>query len=285
MALLAAACSDEGARTHAVTPFDSTPPGFGDALPGARDAAPDAAVRVAAPGPAGRDASAPHAAPDATAPDATAADATTPDAAVPDAAPPPDAAPEPDAARPVCGNGVVEPGEACDDHNRGDGDYCAGDCSRVTGSCGDGVLQTTELCDDGHHAGDDCARLHDGGDGACVEPGACSAGYALAGDGRCDPVMQDGVVDIFVANDCTMRVVPDHIDVPPGRTISLLYRNRSVDYPVDVWLSYGGGFLDLEPGTQWQDRFVHCANLNRPYQAFADVSTACSMFRLMINCQ
>jgi cysteine-rich repeat protein len=32
----------------------------------------------------------------------------------------------------VCGNGIVEFGEACDDNNTVDGDTCSADCSRVT---------------------------------------------------------------------------------------------------------------------------------------------------------
>jgi cysteine-rich repeat protein len=52
-------------------------------------------------------------------------------------------------AEPVCGDGVVEGDEVCDDGNTDDGDYCAGDCSEVTGYCGDSTTQTNEVCDDG----------------------------------------------------------------------------------------------------------------------------------------
>lgn len=48
---------------------------------------------------------------------------------------------------PTCGNGTVEPPEACDDGNRQTGDYCSLDCSRVTGRCGDGIRQSNEACD------------------------------------------------------------------------------------------------------------------------------------------
>jgi cysteine-rich repeat protein len=47
----------------------------------------------------------------------------------------------------VCGNGVQESGEVCDDGNTATGDYCAADCASVTGFCGDGLLQTNEVCD------------------------------------------------------------------------------------------------------------------------------------------
>ncbi len=284
-----AACSDATGDRHTIDPVDFGPD-FGDPL-GGRDAAgadgafpngdaapppPDAAaLGDAAPPPPDAAAVGDAAPPD---PDAAALeDAAAPD---PDAAPPPD----PDAApAAVCGNGAVEPGEACDDRNRGDGDYCAGDCSAITGRCGDGVLQSNERCDDG--AGGDCLALRDGGDGVCVPAGQCSPGFVPGADARCEPAMQAGVVDIFVANDCTMRVVPAQVDVPPGRTIAIRYRNRSVDYPVTVWLSYGGGFVDLPPLDDWADQFVHCVGPRRPRQAWADISTACSEHRLMINCQ
>jgi hypothetical protein len=97
------------------------------------------------------------------------------------------------------------------------------------------------------------------------------------------PIFESGI-DIFVDNFCNMQVRPVSIDVPRGQRVSLTWNNRSVDYPVDVWLSYGGGFLDLEPGTSWHDRFECCAGGNRPYDAGADISTACSEFRFLIHC-
>ncbi|MEZ4470450.1 MAG: hypothetical protein R3F60_06535 [bacterium] len=206
-----------------------------------------------------------------------------PDAAILDAAPPPDQA-LPDVG-PVarCGDGQVDEGEACDDGNALDGDYCAGDCRAVTGRCGDGVLQNIERCDDGRLV-EGCDATHDGGDGTCLPPGQCSADFVLDG-ADCVARQQSAVVDIFVDNFCNMRVEPPRFAVAPGRTVSFTYRNRSVDYPVDVWLSYGGGFLDLETGTQWADRFVHCTGARRPYQAAADISTACSEHRFIIDCQ
>lgn len=47
---------------------------------------------------------------------------------------------------PRCGDGTRAGGEACDDGNTIDDDYCSNDCATV-GSCGDGVLQSNEDCD------------------------------------------------------------------------------------------------------------------------------------------
>jgi cysteine-rich repeat protein len=46
----------------------------------------------------------------------------------------------------LCGNGVLDPGEACDDGNILDGDGCSHDCQSA-GRCGDGFVNGGEECD------------------------------------------------------------------------------------------------------------------------------------------
>src|SRR5664279_3452998 len=61
----------------------------------------------------------------------------------------------------VCGNGFVDPGEACDDHNNNGGDGCSADCLS-TETCGNGVRDGImfEECDDGNLVnGDGCDSL------------------------------------------------------------------------------------------------------------------------------
>jgi cysteine-rich repeat protein len=48
----------------------------------------------------------------------------------------------------VCGNGIVEAGEECDDGNTSNCDACSNTCTVVSG-CGDGVVCGGEQCDDG----------------------------------------------------------------------------------------------------------------------------------------
>ncbi|MGK0362023.1 MAG: cysteine-rich repeat protein, partial [Bradymonadia bacterium] len=56
----------------------------------------------------------------------------------------------------ICGNGVVEGGEECDDGNVVDGDGCAADCT-LNPICGDGNVDAGEECDDGNiDNGDGC---------------------------------------------------------------------------------------------------------------------------------
>jgi cysteine-rich repeat protein len=57
----------------------------------------------------------------------------------------------------VCGNGIVDPGEVCDDGNTVDGDGCAHDC-KSTEVCGNGIKDIHEACDDGNTKdGDGCS--------------------------------------------------------------------------------------------------------------------------------
>lgn len=90
-------------------------------------------------------------------------------------------------------------------------------------------------------------------------------------------------VDIYVDNFCKMDVVPKVFNVPRGVTLKVTWHNRSRDYPVTVWLSYGGGYTDLMTGGSWAEPIEHC-RLPRPYYEYADISTACSSYRLMMNC-
>ncbi len=57
----------------------------------------------------------------------------------------------------VCGNGIAEPSEECDDHNTVSGDGCSATCKLEI--CGDGIVQASrgEQCDDGNTTnGDGC---------------------------------------------------------------------------------------------------------------------------------
>ena len=65
-----------------------------------------------------------------------------------------------------CGNGQVEPGEACDDGNFDSGDGCTSAC--VVEVCGDGIVNNggTETCDDGN------AIPYDGCSVTCQPQGA-----------------------------------------------------------------------------------------------------------------
>ena len=96
----------------------------------------------------------------------------------------------------VCGNGIMDPGEECDDGNLDDTDDCLSTCKR--GTCGDGKVQSgAEACDDGNRVdGDGC-------DSNCTVT-ACGNGVVTAGE-TCDDgnaLNLDGC-----NNDCTANVL------------------------------------------------------------------------------
>ncbi|HEX4418807.1 MAG TPA: DUF4215 domain-containing protein [Kofleriaceae bacterium] len=76
----------------------------------------------------------------------------------------------------ACGNGIVTDGEKCDDGNTTDGDGCDSNCT-VT-ACGNGIITGSETCDDGNTTdGDGC-------DSTCV-PSGCGNGVVSTGE-QCD---------------------------------------------------------------------------------------------------
>lgn len=87
----------------------------------------------------------------------------------------------------VCGDGALGPGEGCDDGNLEDGDTCTSSCALP--NCGDGILDEGEACDDGNAADDDactstCVEASCGD--SFVQPGeACDDGATNSDHGAC----------------------------------------------------------------------------------------------------
>ena len=148
--------------------------------------------------------------------------------------------------------------------------------------CGDGIIESPETCDDGVTG--DCTGTHDGGDGTCVTAGTCAADYVFDGT-ICVPAQVTQHVHIYVANDCSMMVDPPELTIPQGQTVRFEWHNHSQFYAVDVWQSYIGGFTDLAPGMTWNETFEWCFNVN-PYTGYSDITTneVCPSHRFMIYC-
>ena len=93
----------------------------------------------------------------------------------------------------ICGDGFVSPGEACDDGNRIELDFCETSCRFVAASCGDGFVQNTEECDDGRQCDDGTACTFDNecSVGVCEthDRDGCNADCSLQAceNGRQDP--------------------------------------------------------------------------------------------------
>jgi len=139
---------------------------------------------------------------------------------------------------PNCGNGVLDPGEECDDGNTIDGDGCSATCQFEAAwcpprpgqtcirrpLCGNEILTSNEACDDGNTvSGDGCS-----GDCQTIEPGwqcrvpgkPCTriCGNQLDGSVSCDGGSDqggqcgDGVVETGEECDCGDGTIP----VPAG---------------------------------------------------------------------
>ncbi len=99
----------------------------------------------------------------------------------------------------ICGDGILEAGELCDDANTDDDDGCSADCTRSDPdyictegqpcvrvvTCGNGVIEGDEVCDDGNEeSGDGCSAGCDGvEDGyVCVKPGEPCVALPVCGN-------------------------------------------------------------------------------------------------------
>jgi cysteine-rich repeat protein len=75
------------------------------------------------------------------------------------------------AASSFCGDGIINPGEVCDDGtNNGTYGFCKADCSGMGPRCGDGSVNGPEPCDDGNSSNTD------GCTNACKLP-VCGDGF------------------------------------------------------------------------------------------------------------
>ena len=120
-------------------------------------------------------------------------------------------APPPD----VCGNGIVEQGEECDDSNTLPGDGCSPTCTIEEGECGDGTVDPPEQCDppDGVTCDDQCQTIPIVCGNGIVEQGEeCDDGNTVPGDG-CSPTCTFEEVSVV-----TNRGSPEQCDPPDGVT-------------------------------------------------------------------
>jgi len=112
----------------------------------------------------------------------------------------------------VCGNGLVESGETCDDGNGVDTDYCLSSC--LLASCGDSAVWShVELCDDGDGSEIPCVSN-------CTEPD-CGDGV-MNGTEECDDgngVNDDECSDRCLNASCGDTIVQSGEECDDGNTI------------------------------------------------------------------
>ena len=137
----------------------------------------------------------------------------------------------------VCGDGIREGFEQCDDGNSDPADGCTNTCTLPR--CGDGIVQAGEQCDDGNRFDSDTCRND------CTNP-VCGDGIVAAGVEECDDgnlVPGDGCTNCKID---TAYCGSDGVQV----TVELVYDPGSVPdvAGVRVDLGYPQDVLDL-PGT------------------------------------
>ncbi len=97
-----------------------------------------------------------------------------------------------------CGDGVIDPGENCDDGNLESSDSCIATCEKAR--CGDGIVHVgVELCDEGLSADGGSSGDATGGNDGSLDGGHCTAhcGPFTCGDGvvQAPEVCDDANVD------------------------------------------------------------------------------------------
>ncbi len=94
---------------------------------------------------------------------------------------------------PLCGNGILDEGEECDDNNLLNNDGCSSNCRLEY--CGDGVKQSNEECEDGNN----------------VDGDGCSA--------ECEieevPYCGNGILDVALNEECDMGLLNGVVCTPP----------------------------------------------------------------------
>ncbi|MBI2045565.1 DUF4215 domain-containing protein [Candidatus Pacearchaeota archaeon] len=90
---------------------------------------------------------------------------------------------------PVCGNNILEEGEQCDDNNNVDGDGCSALCEIEAESyCGDNNIDPGEQCDDGNvDTGDGCS------DQCVIENGPVCGNEVIETGEQCDEGHDNGI--------------------------------------------------------------------------------------------
>jgi CSLREA domain-containing protein len=122
----------------------------------------------------------------------------------------------------TCGNGVVDPGEQCDDgtSNGSPNDQCDAQCHLVkAGSavCGNGVLEQGEQCDDGNtEDGDGCSAT-------CQLESPLACDPTLCDNGHCDTKTRFKVLNCILQSPvCTGESLPPGLTKRFGKTRDVL---------------------------------------------------------------
>jgi choice-of-anchor A domain-containing protein len=167
---------------------------------------------------------------------------------------------------PGCGDGLVDPGEQCDDGNDADNDGCSSTCETEAHYCGDGHRGYGESCDDGNSVdGDGCSSTCETeptecGDGRTDATEACDDGNVVNGDGcsaTCD--LEDCIADLGTAGAYNLFVETTYTGgtdvlgkVAAGEFISMAGFSVGRE-DIGGAAIVSGGDVELNNGSVWGD--------------------------------
>ena len=158
----------------------------------------------------------------------------------------------------VCGNGIIEPGEVCDDGNLVNNDRCDNTCTRIA-ACGNGYIEIGEQCDDGNSVNGDgcdntCTLTAVCGNGIIELGENCDDGNSVNGDGCTNScTIQSGYTCSGVPSVCTPNAVCGNGIVEPGEVCDdgNLVNGDSCNNTCTVKAACGNGYVEI--GEQCDD--------------------------------
>lgn len=148
----------------------------------------------------------------------------------------------------LCGNGILEATEECDDGNTTNGDGCSAQCKIEVPVCGNGKLDPGEQCDDGNTNNNDACKND------CT-PNVCGDGVVFTGVEECDDGANgdngDGCTDSCLINfdpDCSKAAASPAVLWPPN--------HKGVDISIVGVTDPDGNPLTITPTSVYQDEQV-----------------------------
>jgi cysteine-rich repeat protein len=164
----------------------------------------------------------------------------------------------------ICGNGVIDASEQCDDGNTSSGDGCSSTCQiEVVKKCGDGVVNDGEQCDDGNTtSGDGCSdkcQFEKCGDGVLNDGEECDDGNTDDGDG-CSSDCQLEKCGDGVVNGDEQCDDGNTVDGDGCSAVCLIEKHVAEGCTPGFWKNHTGHWVGYAPSARVDSVFADASN-------------------------